>query len=146
VFTTPETPFTIGKALTLWDSASPRVAILSTGGVSYAALEAAKRLESKGIETVLVHIATVKPLDEEAILAVAKRVEHVITVEEHQVAGGFGSAVAELLSEQQPVSITRLGVHDQFGQSGEPQELLAHYGIDADAIEQAAEACLTKPV
>jgi len=138
VFTTPDTPFQIGKALVLWESASPQVAMLSTGALSYTALLAASSLAKEGIQTIVLHIPTIKPLDTELILDVARRTGRVITVEEHQAAGGFGSAVAEYLSDKHPVSIKRLGVDDQFGQSGTPDELLAHYGLDALHIADAA--------
>ena len=134
VFTTPETPFQIGKALMLWESSAPKVAILSTGSLTYNALLAARALASDGIESVVLHVPTIKPLDAEAILSAAKRAGRVLTIEEHQTAGGFGSAVAELLSEKYPVPVKRLGVQDQFGQSGEPEELITHYGLDVPAI------------
>ena len=141
VFTTPETPFQVGKALILWKpedgSRKPEVAILSTGSLSFSALTAAKNLSEKGIETIVLHVPTIKPLDTEAVLDSAKRAGRVITVEEHQSAGGFGSAVAEFLSEHHPVPIRRLGIQDQFGQSGSPEELLAHYGLDSASIENA---------
>lgn len=150
VFTTPETPFEIGKALTLWRSGDstdaagakdaegaslrPKVAILSTGSLSYQALLAARSLESDGIGSIVVHVPTIKPLDEEAIVAAAKECGRVVTVEEHQAAGGFGSAVAECLSELAPVPILRLGILDEFGQSGDPDQLITHYGLDAAHI------------
>ncbi|MDP1690332.1 MAG: transketolase C-terminal domain-containing protein [bacterium] len=143
-FTTPETPFEIGKALTLWHSDAPQVAILSIGSLSYAALEAAAALAKEDIQTIVLHISTIKPLDTEAVLAAAREAGRVITVEEHQAAGGFGSAVAEFLSEKHPVPLRRLGVQDQFGQSGTPEELLAHYGLDAGAIVQAAKQLIEK--
>ncbi len=139
VFTTTETPFQAGKALILFDSETPRVAILSTGTQSYAALEAAHALSRGGMESIVLHVPTVKPLDAEAVLEIARRVGRIITVEEHQVAGGFGSAVAEFLAENHPVPIHRIGVTDQFGQSGEPEQLLTHYGLDASHIEEAAK-------
>ncbi|OGG64714.1 transketolase [Candidatus Kaiserbacteria bacterium RIFCSPHIGHO2_02_FULL_55_17] len=138
VFTTSETPFQIGKALTLWESENPTVAILATGAMSYTALEAARAFEASGIGSIVLHVPTIKPLDTEAILVAARRAGRVVTVEEHQTAGGFGSAVAELLSERHPVSVKRLGVRDQFGQSGAPEELLAYYGLDIAAIMHAA--------
>jgi len=138
VFTTGATPFALGKALALFESESPRAAILSTGSLSYAALEAASALAKDGIQTIVLHVPTIKPLDTEAILDAASRTGRVITVEEHQAAGGFGSAIAELLAEQHPVPLRRLGVADQFGQSGSPEELLAHYGLDAVRIMDAA--------
>lgn len=138
VFTTPETPFVLGKAITLWESERPQIAILGTGAVSYEALKAARSLDAEGIATTVVHVPCVKPLDEEVILRVAKQAGRIITIEEHQVAGGFGSAVAEFLAERYPVPIVRLGVQDVFGQSGTPEELLAHYGITAPAVSAAA--------
>jgi transketolase len=137
VFTTPETPFTIGKALLLFESEKPQVALFSTGAQSYAALVAASALAKEGIGTIVVHVPTIKPLDSELILDVARRTGRVVTVEEHQAAGGFGSAIAELLAEHHPVPLKRLGVQDQFGQSGTPEELLAHYGLDARHIEKS---------
>lgn len=139
-FTTAETPFEIGKALTLWESESPKVAILSTGALSYEALLAARSLSEGGVESVVLHVPTVKPLDREAVLAAAKRAGCVITIEEHQAMGGFGSAVAEFLAENHPVPMHLLGVRDQFGQSGTPDELIAHYGLDALSIVKAAHA------
>jgi transketolase len=142
IFTTPETPFQIGKALVLWNSDAPKVAILATGAQSYSALVAAKALAEKGVESLVLHAPTVKPLDEAAVLDAARRAGRVLTVEEHQAAGGFGSAIAEFLSEAHPVPIKRLGVQDLFGQSGTPDELLTHYGLDAARIQAAAEALL----
>ena len=143
VFTTSETPFTIGKALILFESETPQVAILSTGAQSYAALVAARALSNGGIGSVVLHVPTIKPLDTEAVLAVARRAGRIVTVEEHQAAGGFGSAVAEFLSDTHAVPVKRLGIQDQFGQSGEPDELLTHYGLDAHHIEEAARAFVT---
>lgn len=137
-FTTSDTPFHIGKALLLWESEQPQIAILSTGILSYQALLVAKELAEDGIGSVVLHVPTVKPLDEEAILDVAMRAGRIITIEEHQAMGGFGSAVAELLVEKCPVPMRLLGVRDQFGQSGEPDELLAHYGLNGTHIAEVA--------
>jgi len=136
-FTTPDTPFQIGKALVLWETEQPKVAILSTGSLSYTALSVARTLSESGIESIVLHIPTIKPLDTEAVLDAATRTGCVVTVEEHQAAGGFGSAVAEFLSHNHPVPIRRLGVQDQFGQSGSPEELLTQYGLDALHIKEA---------
>lgn len=144
VFTTPETPFEIGKALILWESAAPKVALLATGSMSYNALSAARSLESDGIGSIVLSVPTIKPLDEEAVFEVAKKTSRVITVEEHQIAGGFGGAVAEFLSGIHPVPITRLGLQNEFGQSGEPDELIAHYKLDAYAIAEAARRMVGK--
>ncbi|MFA6278853.1 MAG: transketolase C-terminal domain-containing protein [Candidatus Paceibacterota bacterium] len=143
-FTTSETPFEIGKALTLWDSDAPQVAILSTGLLSHTALLAARALAEGGVESIVMHMPTIKPLDTEALLAAAKRASRVITIEEHQIAGGFGSAVAEFLAEHHPVPLKRLGIDDQFGQSGSPQELLEHYGLDESSIVDAIRAFITR--
>lgn len=146
VFTTPETPFEVGKALVLWDSEvgghgeKPQVAIIATGSLSYTALLATHALAGEGIGVVVLHVPTVKPLDEVAILAAAGRAGRVVTLEEHQAAGGFGSTVVELLADQLPVPTKRLGVQDQFGQSGTPEELLAHYGLDVAAVAGAVRA------
>ena len=142
VFTTALTPFQIGKALVLFKGNAPKVAILSTGSLSYVALSAARELTEEGIATIVVHVPTVKPLDEEAILDAAKLAGCVVTVEEHQVAGGFGSAVAEFLAKKHPVPMRLLGVQDQFGQSGSPEELLAHYGLDAPHIKDAVRVLI----
>ncbi|MBI4065567.1 transketolase family protein [Candidatus Kaiserbacteria bacterium] len=146
VFTTPDTPFQIGKALTLWEpetrNQKPEVAIFSTGSLSYMALTAASVLAKDGIDTIVLHISTIKPLDEEAVLNAAKRASRVVTVEEHQTAGGFGGAIAEFLAEKYPMPIKRLGIQDKFGQSGSPDELLAHYGLDTVGIENAVRKFL----
>jgi transketolase len=141
-FTTPETPFEIGKVMMFWESESPKVAILSTGSLSYQALLAARMLADEGIGSIVLHVPTVKPLDEEMVLDVVKRSGRVVTVEEHQAMGGFGSAVAEFLAEHNPVPMRLLGVQDQFGQSGTPDELLAHYGLDAAHIADAVRAII----
>lgn len=140
VYTTPDTPFSIGKALVLWESAKPQVALLATGAQAYDALAAARALEADGIGSIVLSVPSVKPLDEEAVLDSARRAGRVITVEEHQIAGGFGSAIAEFLSGTHPVKVVRMGVEDAFGQSGEPAELLAHYKLDSVAIAAAARA------
>ena len=146
VFTTSETPFQIGKALVLWKpedgGRKPEVAILATGSLSYSTLCAARALAGAGVETLVLHCPTVKPLDREAVLEAARRAGRVITVEEHQTAGGFGSAVCELLAEHHPIPVRRLGVADRFGQSGTPSELLAHYGLDAFHIAETVRALL----
>ncbi|HEC94000.1 MAG TPA: transketolase family protein [Candidatus Kaiserbacteria bacterium] len=140
VFTTEKTPFEIGKALTLWDSDKPKIAILVTGSVTHRALMAASALEAQGINSVVLSVPTIKPLDEEAIISVAKRAGNVITVEEHQVNGGFGSAVAELLAKEYPTPMRFVGIQDRFGQSGEPDELLEEYGLGVPHIVDVARA------
>jgi transketolase len=142
IITTPETPFKVGKALTLWESKDPKVAIMVTGSLGFQALLAAKALEEKGVGSIVLDIHTVKPIDREAIAAAAKKAGHVVTVEEHQINGGFGGAVAEVLGEVCPVPMKRLGMKDEFGQSGEPDELMVLYGFDSAGILKAAEEVL----
>jgi transketolase len=147
VFTTPATPFCIGKALKVWDSQDAgkenaagqkiKVAIMATGSLVYQALIAARALESDGIGSIVLSVPTVKPLDVEAVVDAARRAAgRVITLEEHQAAGGFGSAITEALSEHFPSHVTRVGMPDEFGQSGTPDELLTHYGLSAVHIEE----------
>ena len=139
-FTTPETPFSIGKALVLWKSEKPVLALMATGPSAYDALLAARALESDGIGAIVLSVPSVKPLDEEAVLAAAKLAGKVITIEEHQVMGGFGSAIAEFLSGTYPVHVERMGMNDSFGQSGDPKELMEHYKLDSTAIAAKARA------
>jgi transketolase len=101
-------------------------------------LLAARSLAAEGIESIVLHMPSVKPLDEAALVEAARSCGRVITIEEHQVAGGFGSAVAECLSQMYPVPVKRLGIPDAFGQSGTPEELLAHFKLTAPAIAEAA--------
>jgi len=146
VVTTPESPFAIGQAEVFYTKkagVTKSVGIITTGTLAYNALMAAVELEKNNIGAGVLHIATIKPLDGEALGAFASNHDILITVEEHQVAGGLGSAVAEYLGEHMPKKIIRLGIHDMFGQSGEPNELLAHYGLDVSSIVAAARRALT---
>ncbi len=138
VMTTAETPFEIGKAIVMWKSESPAVAIFATGPLVHNALLAARELDGEGIATTVVNVHTIKPLDRETIVSLARAAGAVVTVEEHQIAGGFGSAIAELLSQEYPVPIEFIGVHDTFGQSGTPKELIEHYGMGVSHIRAAA--------
>lgn len=140
VFTTPETPFAIGKAQTLFESTEPKVAFIGAGAVVYEALCAALLLEKEGIGSLVINLGTVKPLDAEAVVAAAKKAGRVIAVEEHQVAGGVGGAIAELLAEKLPTPIRFAGISDSFGQSGTPDELLAHYGLSKEGIASLARS------
>jgi len=127
--TTKETPFEIGKANVIWESEhKPEVAVFATGPVLYQALLAAKELQFK-IPTVVVNVSSIKPLDRETIFMLAQDARAVVTVEEHQVAGGLGSAIAEFLAGEYPVPIEMIGVHDRFGQSGTADELYKEYGL-----------------
>jgi len=137
LMTTTETTFEIGKAQPMWhgDHAS-EVVIFATGPLLFNALKAAKELE-KEIPTTVINIHTIKPLDRAAVVAAAQEAGAAVTVEEHQIAGGLGSAIAEVLAEECPVPIEFIGVHDQFGQSGEPKELIEHYRMGISHIVEA---------
>jgi transketolase len=142
VVTTPESPFEIGKAERMYtrDEAHDRkVGIVVTGSLLFNALMAAKELNEKGIGASVLHMATVKPLDGEALVAFAAEHGALVTVEEHQIAGGLGGAVAEQLAECCPTRLARVGVNDRFGESGEPEELITHFGLDTPGIVAAAE-------
>ncbi|MFC2013547.1 transketolase family protein [Chloroflexota bacterium] len=127
VFTTEATPFRLGKAEIYREGKD--VAIIACGPLVYQALQGAKELEKDGIKAVVVNCHTVKPLDDETITKVAKKAGAVLTVEEHQIIGGLGSAIAECLSENYPVPLKRVGINDRFGESGEPNELLEKFGL-----------------
>lgn len=146
VVTTPDTPFEIGKAQILLERSeehTKKVGIIACGTLVGNALLAAKALnDTYGIGASVMNLATIKPLDEAAVLAFAQEHGALITVEEHQIAGGMGSAVAEYLSEVFPTRIHRIGVRDQFGQSGEPAELVEFYGMGVKSIVEAAQTIL----
>lgn len=134
--TTEETPFEIGKAQIVFEPENglAQVGIIATGPVLYNALMAAKRLEGEGIKIKVMNLSTIKPLDINAVISLAKETKRIITVEDHQVAGGMGSACAECLSEFYPTKMEFVGVKDQFGQSGTPEELAKYYRIDTESI------------
>ena len=153
VITTDETPFEIGKVVIVFDSrlsnlnnskkaeaASHKldIAIIATGALLHKAIKVAKKLDAEGKKVAVLNLATIKPLDEETIIKLARDAGAVVTVEEHQIAGGMGSAIAECLSNNYPVPMEFIGVRDQFGQSGTPDELLEHYGIGEKDIYNAA--------
>ncbi|MGH7196583.1 MAG: transketolase family protein [Candidatus Saccharimonadales bacterium] len=136
VFTTEHTPFELGKAYVLKEGHD--LAIMATGTMTYQALVAAQILEKDGIHTEVVHVPTIKPMDADTILGSAHKCGRVITVEEAQVAAGFGSAVCELLSERLPMPVLRMGMQDRFGESGAPDELLKHFGLTGTHIAMQA--------
>lgn len=115
------------------------VSIIATGIMVAKALEAAETLKAEGIDAEVINISTIKPLDNELVLASAKKTGKVVTAEEHSIIGGLGSAVCELLAEEYPVKVTRIGVKDCFGQSGTPAALLEHYGLTAADIVKACK-------
>ncbi len=136
VMTTKESPFEIGRASLVWKGKKPEVAVVASGPLLYNALMAARELDGE-ISASVLNLHTIKPLDRELLRAVAEEAGAVVTVEEHQIAGGMGSAVAELLAQHTPVPIEFIGVRDRFGQSGTPRELIEHYGMGISHIVAA---------
>jgi transketolase len=137
IVTTPESPFEIGKAELMYTkdtSHEKTVGIVVTGSLLFNALMAAEALNNEGIGVSVLHMATIKPLDEKALIDFAEEHNSIVTVEEHQIIGGLGGAVAECLSEIRPTKMLRIGIHDRFGESGEPDELISHFGLDVPGI------------
>ncbi len=140
IFTTNGTPFEVGKAEILWQSdGKPDVAIIGCGSLLHNAILAASELEKDGIGVVVVNNHTIKPMDERTIVKVAKEAGAVVTVEEHNVQGGMGSAVAEVLAKNHPVPIEFTGVQNRFGESGSPAELIEHFGMGVGHIVKAVK-------
>lgn len=137
VFSTEESPFELGKAYVLKEGTD--VSLFGTGMMSYQLLVAAKHLEAQGINAEVVHVPTIKPLDHETLLASARKTGRVVTAEEAQAAGGFGSAVVEFLSDVLPMPVKRIGINDRFGESGAPSELVEYFGLSGDKIAEVVE-------
>ncbi len=136
----PEYKFEMGKGVVLKEGSD--VTIIATGiGVSEA-LGAAEKLAADGVSAEVINIHTIKPLDEELVVASAKKTGKVITVEEHSVIGGLGGAVSEVLSEKCPTKVCRIGINDRFGESGPAGALVTKYGLDAESIYQRAKEFL----
>lgn len=157
--TTDKTPFEIGKGITMFgvgdggagddgeggnNTENPDVGIISTGFLTHEVLRAARELEESGTKVEVLHIHTIKPLDEKGIINLAERARAIVTVEEHQIHGGLGSAVAEVLAQNNPVPQEFVGVRDQYGQSGTGKELLEHYGLDENGILEAVKKVLAR--
>lgn len=132
IFSTAESPFEVGKAYVLREGTS--VSLMGTGTMTYRLLEVANILAERNIDAEVVHVPTIKPLDEETILASARKTGRVVTAEEAQIAGGFGGAITELLSEALPMPVKRFGMQDRFGESGDPNELFELFELSAQQI------------
>ena len=132
--------FELGKGVVLREGKD--VAIIATGLPVANCLEAAEKLAAEGIDAKVINIHTIKPLDEELIVAAAKETGKVVTVEEHSVIGGLGSAVCDVLCEQAPTKVLKIGINDTFGESGPAVELVKKYGLDADSIYEKVKAFL----
>jgi len=145
VITAKKTPFEIGKGEIFWgEPEKSDVALVATGSLVYRALNVAKMLSEQGISATVVNISTIKPIDEVLLLRVAKSTRAIVTIEEHQIAGGLGSVVAEFLARTCPTPMEFVGIHDMFGQSGTPDELIAHYGMDERGIRKAIDRVLKR--
>jgi transketolase len=144
VITTERTPYTPGKAEIFWQSRKPDVLIIACGGLVFNALAAARELEKEKVGTVVLNCHSVKPLDETKIVEFAKKIGAVVTVEEHQVYGGLGGAVAEALALHAPTPIEFIGMQNTFGESGAPDALIQKYGMDVKSIKAAVKKALKR--
>jgi transketolase len=145
IMTTDETPFVPGKAEIFWVSKKPEVLIIGCGGLLYNALIAARELEEKEkIGAVVLNCSSIKPIDEKKIVELAKKIGAVVTVEEHQVHGGLGGAVAEVLAKYAPTPIEFIGMQDVFGESGAPEELIKKFGMMPKDIVMAAKRAIRR--
>ncbi len=142
VFTTEDTPFEIGRAEIFRDGKD--AAIIGCGMLLYNALLAAEELSKEGVECMVINSHTVKPMDEKTIIDAAKHTGAVVTVEEHQVTGGLGSAIAEVLSRNCPTPQEYIGVQNRFGESGEAKELIKHFGMDVASIKDSVKKVIAR--
>lgn len=142
VFTTEKTPFKVGRSEVYRDGKD--VTIIGCGPVLYNALVAAEELSKEGIDVRIINNHTVKPMDEKTIIMAAKETGAIVTVEEHQVAGGMGSAVAEILAKNCPVPQEFIGIHDRFGESGPPDLLMEEFGLGIKSIKEAVKRVLKR--
>ncbi len=128
----PDYKFELGKAVTLREGTD--VTIIATGLPVSESLSAAKKLEADGISAEVINIHTIKPLDEEAVIKAAAKTGKIVTVEEHSIIGGLGSAVCDVIAEKTPAKVMKIGINDTFGESGPAVELIKKYGLDSDSI------------
>jgi transketolase len=142
IFINENQPFEIGKALHLIEGSD--VTIFATGHLVWKSVEAAQQLKEKGISAAVINIHTIKPLDEEAVLDAVSKTRCAVTAEEHQMNGGLGDSIAQLLARKMPAPIEMVAVNDSFGESGTPAELMVKYGIDTADVVKAAEKVLTR--
>ena len=144
VMTTADTPFDIEKTLVFWTSDAPVATIFSTGYMTYYSLLAAKELEQENIQVLVVNVAAIKPLDEKTILSVIEKTKAAVTVEDHQVAGGLGGAISEVLAKTKPTPIEFIGLQDTFAESGSPKELIEKYGMGKESIKNAVKKVIAR--
>lgn len=142
IFSTDKSPFEIGKAYVLRPGKD--VTLFGTGTLTYELMVAAELLAKRGIDAEVVHVPTIKPLDDETILESLEKTGRAVTAEEAQIAGGLGGAIVELASERLPVPIKRLGVNDRYGESGTPREVFEHFGLDGKNLAKTIESFVNK--
>ncbi|HVT00864.1 MAG TPA: transketolase C-terminal domain-containing protein [Patescibacteria group bacterium] len=143
IMTTKDTPYD-GKIQEFWTTDNPQVVIFGTGWLLYQALLAAKELEEEKINVVVANVASIKPLDQEKVVELAKKTGAVITVEDHQAAGGLGGAIAEVLAKNLPTPMEFIGLQDTFGETGTPLELIKKFKMDKDAIISAVKKAIER--
>lgn len=144
ILTTSDTPFEAGKAEVFWDNEKPDVVLIACGTMVHNAMLAADMLEKEGIKPRVINFHTIKPLDEKEILRAAEDVGAIVTVEEHQITGGLGSAVAEVLAKSRPTPMEFVGMKDRFGESGEPNELIEYFGLAPQNIVEAVKKVIKR--
>lgn len=144
VMTTLDTPFEFGKAQTFWTSENPQAVIFATGYMLYHALVAAKELEDEGVRVLVTNIHTIKPIDAETITEQAKQTGAVVSVEDHQVDCGLGSAISEVLAKNHPTPMEFVGMQNVFGESGKIDELLTKYKMDKNAIKESVKKAINR--
>lgn len=144
IITTDQTPFVVGKLQDFWVSENPVATIFATGYMLYYALAAANELEEEGVHVTVVNVSTVKPLNPDEILKFTNQTGAVVTVEDHQVMGGMGSAIAEVLAKTNPLPIEFVGLQDTFAETGTPTQLITKYGMDTNAIKEAVNKVIRR--
>lgn len=144
IMTTAETPFEVGKIQTFWVTDNPVATIFATGYMLYYALLAAKELEQENIQVLVANVSTIKPLDEVTLLSLAKKTRAFVSVEDHQVMGGLGGAIAEFTAKTIPTPMEFIGLQNTFAESGSPKELIEKYGMGKNAIKEAVRKVIKR--
>ncbi|OGH14002.1 MAG: transketolase [Candidatus Levybacteria bacterium RIFCSPHIGHO2_01_FULL_38_26] len=144
IMTTEQTPYEMGKISTFWVSDNPKAVIFGTGHMLYYALVAASELEKEGTNVLVANVATIKPLDGQTIIDLVGKTGAAVTVEDHQVEGGLGGAIAEFLGKNKPAPMEFIGLQDTFAESGKPKELIEKYGMGKEAIKQAIKKVIAR--
>ena len=144
LITTLDTPFEKGKIYIFWTTENPVATIFATGYMLYYAFLAAKELGEEGIKVLVANVSSIKPLDEDTIVSLAKKTRGFVSVEDHQVMGGLGGAIAELLAKTIPTPMEFIGLQDTFAESGAPRELIEKYAMGKDSIKEAVRKVIAR--